>query len=776
MMINKDLDKFVKDQLSVWHLANKNFRALKAIETRTLNIRGLELILQHNPARIISSTANADKQSKSSSKCPLCADNRSSEQIKIEFEGRHNHIYDILINPYPIFPRHLVVASKLHENQTIVNRLGDLADLSHHYRDFTFFYNGPNCGASLPGHLHFQAAPRLSTPLEKEVDAIFTKIHNCEFSLPKDLENKNIILDDLDFISSYQEAELYKYKHFTRGIFVMRSKTSASLESLFKRLIDNANVVQSVDEAMINLFIWYAPTSDILERPMGYTHGLADFEYRAIVIFRSKHRSFHYYLDNDRQLTMSPGCADMAGLLIVPKKEDYLKINENLLTELLDDVVIEEKHEQELIYRMQRKQSLLNVGIMSAKQIDFEILSDGIGTRTVYIENGKLSYMGQLYDELFFDAKTSDSLFAQESFILHSVTIGRDFHWERQQCQSFAGSLKFVVDKDKILAINIIGLEDYLLSVISSEMKSTASLEYLKAHCIISRSWLISQIKARKSYEKGDGNLYMDINLHTLVQDEKDYKKIFKYFDRQEHQLFDVCADDHCQRYQGLSMVVGQNVKKAVDATWGQVLVYDNQVCDTRFSKCCGGRSELFSSVWADKDYNYLQSLPDSPGHKQDLEAFCDTKDKNILSQVLNDYDLETEDFYQWTISYKIEEISDIISRKSGIDIGRLLDIKVLKRSQAGRIILLAIIGDKDKMLVSKELMIRKILSPTHLKSAIFDIELDSKSLTLRGRAWGHGVGLCQIGAAVMSSKGYKYDEILEHYYPQAELRIWQED
>ena len=445
---------------------------------------------------------------------------------------------------------------------------------------------------------------------------------------------------------------------------------------------------------------------------------------------------------------------------------------------MIAEVSITKLEEARIIDRLTRRQPDVEVGIMSGKEIEFEILSDGAGLRKAVLREGKIEYDGALYDELFFDAQTPSTMFAEPSFVLRGVTIGVNFHWERKEDQKFAGALKIIVDKDRLVAVNVVGVEDYLLSVISSEMSATASEEFLKAHAVISRSWLMAQISASHDTPKpvvpeGVCNLpslvmHLDgmMNHHESESGESGECEYVKWYDHDDHRLFDVCADDHCQRYQGLGRAVGKTVRKVIDSTWGQVLMHEGKLCDARFSKSCGGRMERFSTCWADTDYPYLQPLPDTPDHAEDGTCFCDTHDKEILSQVLNNYDQETVDFYGWTVEYDINELSDLIERRSGHRIGRLKALEPLERGDSGRIFKLRIVGSEKTLTVGKELEIRRILSDSHLMSSAFDAEIKGDRVILHGSGWGHGVGLCQIGAAVMASKGYDYRQILGHYYP----------
>lgn len=733
------IHKFVGDQLSRWPLACDNFRALRNVLVREVEVGGLKVKLQFNPARMVSSAARLNKEDIAKRKCFLCRENRPQEQIMLKFEGRKGKRYHILVNPYPIFPDHLVVAMNRHVDQSIWNRYVDMLDLARKYPDFTFFYNGPRSGASAPDHHHFQGAPKGMMPLEMDVDAS---------------------LDELEYVTSVQDARLYHYPKLTTGIFVLRSETSKSAAKMLYRLLDCADTPEGEDEPLINLFTGYC-----------------DGEFRSIIIFRSRHRSHHYFSAGPDHLTMSPGSADMAGVFIVPVEEEFYRITPELLQEMLEEVSITPSEQERIIWRLIRTQPLLEVGIMSAREIEFEILSDGAGRRKAALKEGKIEYCGALYDELYFDAQTLSTQFAEPSFVLYDVTIGLDFHWERKETQKFAGSLKIFVDKGKLVAVNIIGVEDYLLSVISSEMSATASEEFLKAHAVISRSWVMSQISSTARHEHvsvpvGIDNLpalvsQLDSSFHSSddISDEKEIE-IIKWYDKEDHSRFDVCADDHCQRYQGLTRATGETVRRVIDATWGQILEYEGRLCDARFSKCCGGRMESFRTCWDEEDHAYLQPLPDTDGHSESGEPFCKTQDKAILSQVLNNYDQETADFYEWIEVYDIDRLSELISRKSGVEIGTLTDIKPLERGASGRIFRLRIEGTAATLTVGKELEIRRLLSESHLKSSAFDVIRQDGKIILNGRGWGHGVGLCQIGAAVMASKGYTYEEILRHYYP----------
>lgn len=687
----KELNKFIKDQLSVWQLASSNFRALKTAPSREVDVFGLKCRIQYNPRRVISSTADTSPAAIASRKCFLCADNRPKEQFHLGFEGRKGRNYHIQINPYPIFRGHLVIVRDEHIPQEIWHHFPDMLDFAARYKDYLVFYNGPSSGASAPDHLHFQAIPKHNLPLEDVVD---------EF-----LDHPG------EPLATVKDASLYKFDGYARGVFALKATTSKSLAKLFYRLLDCTDRGKGEEEPMFNLYAY-----------------VKNGEYRTIVVMRSAKRSHHFYSEGADHLTISPGAADIAGLFVAPFREDYDKADTALLEELLSEVCISEDEQNMIVWRLTRHQEKISVGLLSAKEIRFEIISDGAGPQTVKWHDGRISYNGMLYDELYFDSMTLSTLFAEASFILYDVVIGIDFHWQQKRTFKYAGGLKFIVEGDRITAVNCIGMEDYLMSVISSEMKSSASIELLKAHAVISRSWLKARLKDHKA----------------------------------GHEHFDVCADDHCQRYQGLTMAVGDDVCRAIDRTWGQVLEYGGDICDTRYSKCCGGRTELFSTCWEDVDLPYLQSVED---------PFCDCENSSILSQVLNDYDLHTADFHDWTVQYTTDELSELVRARTGIDFGIIVALEAVERGPSGRIKYLRITGTLREEVIGKELAIRKALSSSHLKSSAFEIEKSPDGFVLKGRGWGHGVGLCQIGAAAMAAQGYDYRQILSHYYVGAEIK-----
>ena len=445
------------------------------------------------------------------------------------------------------------------------------------------------------------------------------------------------------------------------------------------------------------------------------------------------------------------------------------------------------------------KEPKVHVGILFGPQIEFILLNpyriNGMeisGKQVVTYNEGRILWNGRLYDELLFEPVNE----ATDAFELLDVTIGINFHWERKEDQRFLGSLKIIVENKKLTGINVIHVEDYLTSVISSEMSATASLELLEAHAVISRSWLLAQIHKNKEITETQ----TEYSAFTQTDEE-----LIRWYDREDHTRFDVCADDHCQRYQGITRASTEIVKHA---TRGQVLTSDGKICDARFSKCCGGAFEEFQYCWEDVKYPYLlkqrdfrifsskfndlsfentlsgSGLPDLTDEQKaetwirtSPPAFCNTTDKKVLSQVLNNYDQETTDFYRWKVVYTQEELSALILKRSGIDYGQIIDLVPIARGTSGRLWKLKIIGTKKTLTIGKELEIRRTLSTSHLYSSAFVVDKEDVSpegiparFILTGAGWGHGVGLCQIGAAVMGEQGYKYDAILLHYYIGANI------
>ena len=433
-----------------------------------------------------------------------------------------------------------------------------------------------------------------------------------------------------------------------------------------------------------------------------------------------------------------------------------------------------------------KEEPIVSVGIVSASKLCFSLNapytvcgSQRYGNQVVELSEGRILWENALYDELLFEPTD-----AQSSFTLEDVTIGVNFHWERKEAQTFLGKLRFIVEDNNICAINELPVETYLTSVISSEMRATSSLELLKAHAVISRSWLLAQMEQRKA----DNN-----NVEKQSSFFKTDKEIVRWYDREDHNRFDVCADDHCQRYQGITKAANKHVVEAIQQTAGEILTSHGEICDARYSKCCGGAVEEFQYCWENIKKPYLQALPDTLPDSTPLpdltdeavarqwilsspDAFCNTTDQKVLSQVLNDFDQETTDFYRWSQTYSQAELKQLLEEKLEVQFGDIIDLVPLSRGKSGRIYRLKIVGKERTLIIGKELEIRRALSKSHLYSSAFIVEkADIKDgvpqkFIIKGAGWGHGVGLCQIGAAMMGKQGYRYEEILLHYYKGAEI------
>lgn len=708
--IFKHLDQCLREQLAVWPAAKQAFDNLEQVQTRVLSSSGLAL--QHNPARIISTTAKVAPAQTTARPCFLCRENRPVEQISFDAGDG----FELLLNPYPILREHFCVVSREHRPQKFRDCYGKMLQIAGQLEPgYMIFYNGPRSGASAPDHLHMQIGRSEGIPL-----------------LDKLRENEPPAKD-----------EPITIQPFGFPVIVIKGSDPARLWDYISGM-----TVYNGD---------YEPRMNVLSFNR-------DGQVITAIIPRSKHRPDCYYAQ-DGNILVSPGGIDMFGLVITPRKEDFESLTER---QVLD------------IYRqVTPQQPRIKVGIMAAKEIRFclnDSYTDGRssfeGEISISAVQGRLSWNGVLIDSL--TLKPNDH---GATFTLHDVTIGIGFHWERREEQTFSGQLKFIIEDGLVWAINILPVEDYLTSVISSEMKPTASREFLRAHAVISRSWVLAQL--RSPYHKADESKPIS-NDHIL-------NRIIKWYDHDQHTLFDVCADDHCQRYQGRTRIISAAAQAAVKDTFGQTLVSEGHLCDARFSKCCGGITEQFETCWQDEHKPYLVALRDSSINEgalpdltveknarqwilSDPKSFCNSADGNILSESLNGYDLETPDFYRWTVEYTTAQISDIFRRKSGLDIGDIVDLRPIKRGPSGRIYELEIEGTKSTVTIGKELEIRRTLSESHLFSSAFVIEKTQEGFTLKGAGWGHGVGLCQIGAAVMAAKGYTYREILKHYYPHTTL------
>ena len=721
------LMRFFNRQLEKWDDARQRYQDLRNVKTRELVVGTSTMKVQFNPARIVSTGAKIDKQTLAERPCFLCEQNRPKEQVKKPIDGQ----YDLLVNPYPILPIHFTIPSVKHEPQLIRNSYSEIHRLLNEYPSMMVFYNGPKCGASAPDHAHFQAGTSGVLPLQMAWQRLSRNL--------KPILN----LNDEEGISLIEE--------YPCPALLIHSKSEYSDEQLFIRLYEALPVPEGEPEPMLNIVSWRHDT-----------------DYYSVVFPRKKHRPDCYYAEGCNQYIISPGALDMAGFIVTPRKEDFERITPEVALGILNEVSLQPNELQQVIDRLKatqcsmvngqcsmKKEPNVTVGIVSGEKISFSLNKPYVakgevitGDQVVEFSEGGILWRGTQYRNLTFTPQAEDA-----SFSLNDVTIGVNFHWERKETQTFEGTLRIVVEADKIVAINELPVEKYLTSVISSEMSSTSSLEFLKAHAVISRSWLLAQIEKRKQHESGGDNFF------SFTKSDNEF---IRWYDREDHTIFDVCADDHCQRYQGITRANNTHVEEAISQTRGQVLMYGDEICDARFSKCCGGVTEEFQYCWEDTPKPYLVSFQD---------PYCNTSDKHILSQVLNDFDQETPDFYRWEVKYTQAELSELVNRKLKDDFGEIIDLIPVERGKSGRIWKLKIVGTKKTFTIGKELEIRRALSESHLYSSAFDVEKDGDKFILHGKGWGHGVGLCQIGAAVMGEQGHPYDEILLFYYRNAEIK-----
>lgn len=763
IMEDSSISRFFNRQLEVWTDARHRFRDLKHVETRQFSD---QLKLQWNPARIVSTGAKIDKKTLGERPCFLCDKNRPKEQMSKQIDEK----FHLLVNPFPILPVHFTIPARKHQPQLIYKNYGEMHRFISLHSDLMVFYNGPKCGASAPDHLHFQAGTNGILPLQTNWQRL----------------SRNLT----DIISLNDEEKISVVRDFIVPAFVIISKSAESDEALFRRLYKAMPLRGDETEPMMNIISWRKGE-----------------EFISVVIPREKHRPEAYFAEGDAQFVVSPGALDMSGLIITPREEDFRKLTEEKALSLLQECGVSEEKMNAIIAKLKAskdaedaaeasstlynkgKQPDVTVGIVSAQKIHFSLnkpyLAKGekvLGEQVVEFSEGGVLWNGNQYSQLTFHPQSADA-----SFSLSDVTIGVNFHWERKETQTFLGTLRFVVESDKIVAINELPVEKYLESVISSEMSATSSLELLKAHAVISRSWLLAQMKKRREVAESGNNFFS----FTKKED-----TLIRWYDREDHTLFDVCADDHCQRYQGITKETSPHVAEAIRQTKGQILMDGEEICDARFSKCCGGITEEFQYCWEDTPKTYLTAVRDialgvehtlpNLTNEEEAEkwirfnppAFCNTQDKKILSEVLNDYDQETVNFYRWKETLSQEKLQQLIADKLKMDLGAILDMKAVERGKSGRISKLQIIGTEKTFTIGKELEIRRTLSDSHLLSSAFVVDKYDKDeqgvpqrFELIGAGWGHGVGLCQIGAAVMGEQGYHYDAILLHYYQGAEIK-----
>ena len=791
-----DVHAFFDRQMQAWPEVAERFDDLRQnIQTRRFEADDYTLAVQFNPRRMSSTAAKIDKRHLKERPCFLCDNNRPKEQISYPLEGR----FQLLVNPFPILPGHLTIPLRRHTPQRLEDMIDGLNKMAWEIPDFMFFYNGARCGASAPDHAHLQAGLRGVVPIEKDWKMYENRLEKI---YPTDgMETAE--LEDLGYTGT--GAGLYLLHGYACPAFVLMGGQHDGGQFLLRKLFAALPAVEGSDEPDVNILAW---------RQAG---GPGDADAVVMVIFpRRKHRPDCYYASGSSNMLVSPGALDMGGLLITPREEDFRKMTLKTAVNILREVTLTESETLQAVRRIHRaahsgtsrraaaqetapqsafdEEPEVSVGIMSAERVRFRLSGAfhakgalQTGEQEAECRDGAILWNGNIYSELSFIPDSPDA-----TFTLEGVTIGKNFHWEQEQRQTFAGRLQLIVDEEKLVVVNHIPAEEYLTSVISSEMKSTSSLSLLKAHAVISRSWLFSQmLRRRAAAGKGASGGFF-----SFVRRDDQY---VRWYDREDHTLFDVCADDHCQRYQGLPAAgaASEMCREAVRATRGEVLLSEGEVCDARFSKCCGGVTERYGTCWNDEDISYLQPVRcDGEGSVPDLTdeaeaerwimsvpaAYCNTSEQALLSEVLNDYDLHaTPDFYRWQTVLPQEELADRLRERLDIDFGDIIDLQPLQRGASGRISLLRIVGSKCSLSLGKELEIRRALGEKCLYSSAFVVRRSfaegapadavPAAFMLHGAGWGHGVGLCQIGAAVMADKGIGYKDILQHYYVGSDLQ-----
>lgn len=771
----EEVESFFEMELSGWDSARKHYEDLiEQVQTRDLPLGDTILQAQFNPARIVSTAAKVDAESLAKRPCFLCDENRPKEQHSLMID----HHYQVLVNPFPILPRHFTIPTRRHKPQSIYEHFGTMRHLAWIMPNNIVFYNGPLCGASCPDHMHLQAGSRGILPIERDwemYDSRLEKLYPLTGGETQEMEESG---------NTSGRCGLFLLRSYVCPVFVIRSLPSERDSLLCQRLYRALPIHEGEFEPRLNVICWRQQGGD--SRPD---------EIVTLIFPRKKHRPDCYGKSSllHSTLMVSPGALDMGGLIITPREKDFQKITPEWASDILQEVTMSEEELRPVIEAVTDKpkdtpvtteeaaaievkemssastdaeqEPMVSVGILTAESIRFCLNTDysakgavHSGPQEVTCDEGGIKWNGQVYRSLTFHPINDDA-----NFSLFDVTIGKKFHWERKETQTFCGTLRFVVDEEKIVCINQLPVEKYLESVISSEMSATCSPEFLKASAVISRSWLYAQIHKRARTTEGKNNFFSFTRTDT---------ELIRWWDREDHTIFDVCADDHCQRYQGITRATRPEVAEAVKATRGQILTYNGEVCDARFSKCCGGHTEEFEACWENEHKPYLESIED---------PYCNTADPNIISQVLNDYDQETTDFYHWRVTLDQERLSSMLSEHLGIDIGQVLDLIPVERGKGGHLVRLQIVGTKRTITIGKELEIRKALSDTHLKSSNFTVAKEfgtsskeknavPKAFVLDGLGWGHGVGMCQIGAAVMGSKGFTYEQILDFYYNKADI------
>lgn len=795
-------------QESAWRELSEARALWMETRYREIALGPFSVLLQHNPSRALSVAAPVDPESIRRRPCFLCSGNMPAAERGLPLDDG----YALFLNPFPIFYPHPVIIHREHRPQAVGPALPAMLSVSRQLAgSYTLLYNGPACGASAPDHLHYQAIPRFSTALEADVRH----------------------LDRLPWLAPWRRefptsgaVAAFTIREYARSVLVLRSPDEVVLLKAFARVLDNLPPGPAPGgEPLLNLLVWYEPDGWI------------------VCLFpRTRHRPLAYTRGDGPGVMISPGAIDLAGMLVIPRGGDFESLDAVAVRSIFQEVCLPEEQLPALLRGISRPvaragadraaplagspavipeldgdaaaangspgetrleaapsfrvEPLLRVGLMERQsEVEFQLAGAwAAGTRPlpaglyrVIPDGGRLKLHwpgGGITTEgspLVMDPGASP----ESCFWLRGVTIGIDFHWQRQEDQCFRGALELAVTAAGTVGVrNRVPLEEYLASVISSEMRADAPPEFLRAHAVISRGWVLAQLAGQ-----GRGGELPPAAYPPLPG------RVWTWTDRERHEEFDICADDHCQRYQGITRVFRDDVRRAVAATRGQVLAGAAGICDTRFAKCCGGMSESFRTAWSDINRPGLAPVRDWTGVsgptgpltvesnarawiRERPPAFCGTRDPELLRRILPDFDLETGEFYRWELVRGREELEALIAAKTGWNPGALTAIVPVQRGFSGRICRLLLAGERGRLLLGKELEIRRVLSPTHLYSSAFLAEGEGSGrypdrFRFRGAGWGHGVGLCQIGAAAMAWEGANHRSILAHYFPGTRLTRW---
>lgn len=749
--MNHLLEQFYNKQLRAWPEVAERYRTLHTLSVKRLYHEHSTPRIILNPARAGSVLARVPEVTAEPATqpaprpCPLCKQNRPDRQLALS--GKPMHGYTVLLNPYPIFDRHFTIVANHHEPQRIEQRLQHLLHMALLFTDYTLFYNGPAAGASLPEHAHFQAVPQATLPLQAEGNDT-----RCEV------------------VARHRTAALWLITDATGPHFTIESPQVAHAQVLAERLLD---CIGADALLMINIVARHTTGGGI----------------HLNIHPRRKHRPQAFYATGAERLTVSPASAELEGVISTVDPETFERLTAHNLNALLAEVRISTAQAEALAARVRQKGTPyeVSVGILTAKSISMNLITPFVcrthpgdepvgadeprltGNQIAVCRDGAIWFAGRLHSALHLVPATPQTARCR----MHGIIIGKEFHWQQKKTQEFMGRWSIVVEGNKLLAINHVDAEVYLQSVVSSEMSATAPVELIKAHAVIARSWLVRMLEKRPKPQPA-------------------HRPDAVWHEAGEHTRYDVCADDHCQRYQGIHPNLNADVVQAVKDTRGEVITYNGEVIDARYSKCCGGRTEVFATAWADEEHPYLLPvtddehntlLPDEGDedyHRLYIyarpDAWCNVKSAEVLARSLNDFDQSTRDHFRWQVTYEADELSQLIRTKLGHDLGRIIALNPLHRGPSGRIDRLQIVGTKQSIIIGKELEVRRALSATHLYSSAFVVETEGEPdmpptlFRLIGAGWGHGVGLCQIGAANMAANGYHYHHILTHYYKQTHI------